>query len=98
MTFGQSISKRRKELEFSQKYVAEQCNISSQYLNDIEHDRRNPPKQEIIGRLAELLKLDFEVLLFTAGQWPEDLQNLNESPDRIQAAFSAFRKSLDPEN
>lgn len=47
-TFGKIVSAARKELGISQKDLAAKIvkedgeTISPQYLNDIEHDRRNP--------------------------------------------------------
>ena len=49
MTFGEAITRARKDKKLSQKQVAagtlkeDGQAISAQYLNDIEHDRRNPP-------------------------------------------------------
>ena len=51
MTFGEAITRARKDKRLSQKQVAagtlkeDDQAISAQYLNDIEHDRRNPPQR-----------------------------------------------------
>jgi transcriptional regulator with XRE-family HTH domain len=101
-TFGQIISEARKELELSQKELAARVRkedgeaISPQYLNDIEHDRRNPPSEYIIRQLAKHLKLKEEPLVAAAGMWPEDLQQKLRSadPKAVEQAFTAFRKAL----
>ena len=49
-TFGTIISEARRAAGLSQKELAAKVKkedgqpISAQYLNDIEHDRRNPPR------------------------------------------------------
>jgi hypothetical protein len=70
--------------------------ISPQYLNDIEHDRRNPPSEFIIEQLANHLKLSKDPLIAAAGMWPTDLrQKLPAAdPKTIEQAFTAFRKVL----
>lgn len=101
-TFGQIISEARKELELSQKELAARVRkedreaISPQYLNDIEHDRRNPPSEFIIRQLAKHLKLKEEPLVAAAGMWPADIQEKLRSadPKAVEQAFTAFRKAL----
>ena len=100
-TFGKTISDARKDLGISQKELAsrikkdDRTEISAQYLNDIEHDRRNPPSEEIIKQFAEELKLDKDVLCLIAGTVPKDVQNLSkENPEKAKAFFKAFRRDL----
>ena len=53
-TFGTLISEARRAKGLSQKDLAAKVKkedgqaISAQYLNDIEHDRRNPPSELLI--------------------------------------------------
>jgi transcriptional regulator with XRE-family HTH domain len=69
--------------------------ISPQYLNDIEHDRRNPPSKFIIGQMAAQLDFDKDTLCLAAGTIPSDLMKMAaSSPDRVQLAFKAFRKTV----
>lgn len=101
-TFGRIIASARKSLGMSQKELAARTrkdgsdSISPQYLNDIEHDRRNPPSEFIIEQLARELKLSKEHLMAAAGRWPADLrQKLPKSdPQQVEKAFTAFRKAL----
>ena len=101
-TFGQIISEARKALGLSQKDLAAKVlkedgePISPQYLNDIEHDRRNPPSEFIIRQLAKHLKLKEEPLVAAAGMWPADIQEKVRSadPKAVEQAFTAFRKAL----
>ena len=101
-TFGQIIAEARKALELSQKDFAALVlkedgeAISPQYLNDIEHDRRNPPSEFIITQIARELKLSADHLIAAAGIMPSDVQKDLRSgdPDRIEQAFRAFRREL----
>lgn len=100
-TFGKTISDARKDLGISQKELASRIKkddgteISAQYLNDIEHDRRNPPSEEIIEQFADELKLDKDVLCLIAGTVPKDVQNLSkDNPEKAKDFFKAFRRDL----
>jgi transcriptional regulator with XRE-family HTH domain len=100
MTFGTQIAEARKALGLSQKDLAskitkdDQEPISPQYLNDIEHDRRNPPSEDMIKQFAKQLKLQVEILFYLSGKLPEDLQNPSVEQEKIVAAYQAFRKAL----
>ena len=100
-TFGAIIAEARRALGVNQKEVAAKIKkedgqvISAQYLNDIEHDRRNPPSEFLIAQFATLLKLDKDVLILAAGMIPQDLQKLAATqPDKVEQAFKAFRKAV----
>ena len=100
MTFGEAITQARKDKELSQKQVAagtlkeDGIAISPQYLNDIEHDRRNPPSELIVRQLADALDLDLDYLLFLAGRFPSDVLEMARDQEGIKMAMRAFRRSL----
>ena len=100
MTFGEAITQARKDKELSQKQVAagtlkeDGIAISSQYLNDIEHDRRNPPSELIVRQLADALDLELDYLLFLAGRFPSDVLEMARDQEGITTAMRAFRSSL----
>lgn len=100
-TFGTLISEARRAKGLSQKNLASKVNkedgqaISAQYLNDIEHDRRNPPSELLIAQIADILDVSKDMLCIAAGTIPNDLQKMARSqPDRIEQAFKAFRKAV----
>ena len=101
-TFGQIIAEARKALGISQKDLAAKVRkedgaaISPQYLNDIEHDRRDPPGAFLIVQLAKELKLSKEHLTAAAGRWPADILDklAGADPKKVEEAFTAFRKVL----
>lgn len=100
MTFGEAITQARKDKKLSQKEVAAATlkedgeSISAQYLNDIEHDRRNPPGEVIMRQLATTLELDVDYLFFLAGRLPSDVLELSQDREDISHAMRAFRRNL----
>jgi transcriptional regulator with XRE-family HTH domain len=102
MSFGRAIAQARKKVGLSQKELASRIlkedgtSISPQYLNDIEHDRRNPPSEELRNQLADELDLPRDYLHFLAGTIPEkDLEKYpSPTPEQAEAAFQAFRKAM----
>src|SRR3979409_509136 len=101
-SFGQAIASARKAKGLSQKELAAKVMkedgqpISPQYLNDIEHDRRDPPSEFIIAELAKNLKLSKEHVIAAAGLWPADLRDklAGADPRKVEEAFTAFRRVL----
>ena len=99
-TFGKIISDARKAVGLSQKELAARIRkedgdpISPQYLNDIEHDRRNPPGESMIEQLAKELQLDKDFLCIAAGAIPQDIQNalIQAGPEKVEAVVRAFRR------
>jgi transcriptional regulator with XRE-family HTH domain len=100
LSFGRRIAKRRKELGFSLKDVSDRVkkedgeSISPQYLNDIEHDRRQPDSERLIDQLALALKLPAEVLYYEAGKLGDSTKARKASEKQIVAAYKAFRHTL----
>lgn len=99
-SFGTTIADARKKLTMSQKELAEKIKkedgtqISPQYLNDIERDRRSPTSEHMIDQFAKVLGLDRNVLLFWAGKIPEEVKRGRVSDEKIVRAYRAFRKTL----
>jgi transcriptional regulator with XRE-family HTH domain len=100
LRFGQYITEARKAKLMSQKELAARVRkedgsaISPQYLNDIEHDRRNAPQPYILDQLADLLGLERDALYALAGQIPADIQAGDIAPERLLEAMKAFRREL----
>jgi len=100
MTAGDIISTGRKRAGLTLKEVAAQVvkedgtPISLSYLNDVEHNRRPAPSPHLLKQLADTLHLSYEYLLFLAGDLPDDLQDDSYTPEAVEAAFQAFRRTL----
>ncbi len=100
MTVGDIISTGRKRAGLTLKEVAagvmkeDGVPISISYLNDVEHNRRPAPSPHLLKQLADTLRLSYEYLLFLAGDLPDDLQDGTYTPEAVEAAFQAFRRTL----
>jgi len=96
-TFGQAISRARKQKGWAQKDLAARIlredgeAISPQYLNDIEHDRRSPSSDRMVQQFAEVLDMDPDWLYYLAGRFPEDVRMKQLSPNEVARAMVAFR-------
>jgi transcriptional regulator with XRE-family HTH domain len=99
MTFGQAVAEARKKACLNQRELANLIRkedgepISQPYLNDIEHDRRNPPSDALIEQFAAALKVPSDILYYWAGRLPPSLRHLHIKGETIVAGFDAFRKA-----
>jgi transcriptional regulator with XRE-family HTH domain len=99
-SFGRAIASARKDLELSQKDLANKIrkedgeSITPQYLNDIEHDRRSPSSDHIVKQFATVLKIKPDILYWLAGRVPGDITKRTASPEQIETAFAAFRRTI----
>lgn len=98
-SFGQIIAEARRKAGLSQKQLASMVTkengvpISPQYLNDLEHDRRNPPSDYLIPQFARALNLEPDYLLLAAGKVPHDIRAIGVAkPEVVEEAFRLFRK------
>ena len=74
-TFGLKIRELRlSKTNYSLRQFAFKLGISPTYLSDIEKDRRTPPKEETIIKMAELLGVDSNSLLALADKTPPEVQ------------------------
>jgi hypothetical protein len=53
-----------------------------------------PSSPTLLKQFAAALNLPTDYLDFLDGQLPDDLRSDNYAPDKVQAAFNAFRRSL----
>ena len=99
-SFGKAITSARKRMEMSQKELAARIlkedggPITQQYLNDIEHDRRNPSSDHLVKQFAAALEISEDWLYWLAGRVPADARGQAATPKQIEDAFVAFRKTL----
>jgi len=98
-TLGDLLAGRRKELGISQKEMAELIKnrdgkaITSAYLNYLQHNRGEPPGY-LLDQFAEVLRLDRDVLYFWTRRMPPDIEPGEVSPEKVTAAYRAFRREL----
>ena len=98
-SFGQVIVAARKAAGLTQKSVAEWLRradgrrVLPPFLNDLEHDRRYPPEDEVINQLADILGLSADVLYLYAKRLSPDVRR-DASDTKVEAAYRAFREVL----
>lgn len=81
MTFGKYIrTAREKRLSedrtFSVRQVAQRIGVEPSYLSKVERDHVAPPSEATIGRLAQELGEDRDLLLAMAGKVSSDLRDI----------------------
>jgi len=98
-SFGQIIAEARRKAGLSQKQLASMVTkengvpISPQYLNDLEHDRRNPPSEYLITQFARALNIEKDYVMLAAGKVSQDVRAMGvANPQVVEEAFRLFRK------
>lgn len=100
MTFGRAIADARKKANLSLRELADQIKkedgspISPQYLNDLEHDRRNIPADFMLQQFAQILDIPIEILYYYAGEIPSELRGMQVDQGQVIEAYKAFRRTL----
>lgn len=98
MNFGDYISEKRKEKNFTIRELANKLNISFTYLSDVEKGRAKAFKQETLKKIIEVLQLnkdESDTLNDLAGESqdtvaPDIAEYLKNHPE----AVAAFRKNV----
>jgi len=67
-TFGKYIKNLRLARNIGQREMARVVEISPSYLNDIENNKRDAPRKEIIKKIADILEANLENLYDLAGK------------------------------
>lgn len=94
--FGEYLKEFRRRAGISQEALAEEADISSAYISQIESGQRNPPSPPILRQMAGPLRLPYPVLLYAAGYLrDEDLQALILRIFDEMFQFGAGRDQLD---
>ena len=98
MDFGEYLSQKRKEKNFTIRKLANKLEISFTYLSDVEKGRAKAFKQEILKKIIQVLQLNKEetdILNDLAGESqnsvaPDVAEYLKSHPE----AVAAFRKNV----
>ena len=76
---------------------AKKLDITPSYLSDIENDRRIPA-EEVLGRIAELLELDFDELMAKAGRFGEEAERYMRRHPTVGVLFRKLSDSKTPDD
>jgi len=101
MNFGSIIRQRRESLReadrrYSVRQVAQRIGVEPAYLSKVERGEQAPPSEATIGRLADELELDADVLLAMAGKVSSDLQAIiRQRPELFSQLLRELRNMPD---
>ena len=66
-TLGEELKYQRESQKLSLREIEEKAGISNAYLSQLENNKIKKPSANILHKLAEVYKLDFNYLLSRAG-------------------------------
>lgn len=89
-SFGTLIRGLRQAKGLTQRELASRLEIDFTYLSKLENDRGEPPGEETVRKIAEILNADPEELLARAGRVPAELRELA----REDVEFARFLRQL----
>ena len=97
--FGDTIRDMREAQKLGLRTAAERLGISPAYLSRIERGRENPPRPELIRRIAALLGGDADVLFRLADSTDPELaeyvNSIPKLPEFLRTAMAARLSSDD---
>jgi transcriptional regulator with XRE-family HTH domain len=101
-TFREVVADARMSRGLTQKALAARlkkkdgASIGLAYINDIEHNRRNPPAPHFVAQLADVFGIPHDVLRLYARRLDEEVLSRQDDPSREQivAAYTAFKREL----
>ncbi|UVI29046.1 helix-turn-helix domain-containing protein [Paenibacillus spongiae] len=74
--FGELLRDLRKQRKVTQRQLAERVGIDFTYISKIESGTMDPPAEDKIIRIAEVLQADPEALILAAKKVPKSFQRL----------------------
>lgn len=74
MSFGRTVREQRNAKGIGLIEFAERLGISAAYLSRIEREHENPPRDELIERIAAILGIDLDELFVRAERLLPDLR------------------------
>lgn len=83
--FGNIVRNIRKDKKLSLKEVAENGGLSHPYLSQIENNKRNAPKPDMVKKLAKGLNVPYVFLLSKAGYLDEQVDS--ETMEKLQSEW-----------
>ena len=96
-TFGERVRQRREEKKISLRKFAEMVGVSPTYISQIERGEFNPPSQEKIVEMAEILGENVDEMLALANKVPSDLPAIIQKHPKEVATFLRTASNLSPE-
>jgi transcriptional regulator with XRE-family HTH domain len=92
LTFGVILRKLRENVGLTQSALGSRSGVQRQYINLIEREKSRSPAEDIIHRLAAVLKVDRDWLMLVGGRCPSEyMKAFRRNP---QKACKVIRKHL----
>jgi len=95
-TFGNHIKTLRTARNIGQREMARLVGVFPSYLNDIENNKRFPPRKEIIKKIADILEANLENLYDLAGKSknkiPPDIPDIIKKNKEISSLLRIIEK------
>ena len=92
--FGRLVRQERKAREIGLREMAKKIGISPTYMSKIERGDFDPPAEDKVRRIAEIIGHDPDVLLALAGRVASDLTDIIRQRPRQMADFLRAAKGL----
>ncbi len=98
-TLNALVKEARRRRHLTLRKVADLARISLAYVHNLEQAERVHPSSDMLARLCVVLDLDYDLVCFLAGAWPNDLRDARQlypalTEERLAEAFRAFRAVL----
>lgn len=91
MSFGEILKKARKKARKTLKEAAEHVGLTIGNISDFEHNRRRPPREDILIKLEQFYSLSKDKLVKAAlNEWkiPDDIiSNYRKRPNTTMLLF-----------
>jgi transcriptional regulator with XRE-family HTH domain len=95
-TFGQTLRRLREQAGISLRGFAKMVDRTPTYISKIERDELAPPAEEVVKKIAQLLKQNADDMIVLAGRIPSDLPDIIRQQPREMALMLRTAKRLTP--
>jgi len=95
--FGRLVRQERKAKEIGLREMAKKIGVSPTYLSKIERGDFDPPAEDKVRKIAEIIGRDPDELLALAGRVASDLTDIILQRPREMADFLRATKGLTPD-
>lgn len=97
-TFGERVRRKRTEKQITLRKFAEMIEVSPTYVSQIERDEFDPPPENRIKAMAEILGENVDELLALAKRVPSDLPAILQKHPKEVATFLRTAKGFTRED
>ncbi len=97
-TFGERVRRKRMEKQITLRKFAEMIEVSPTYVSQIERDEFDPPPENRIKAMAEILGENMDELLALAKRVPSDLPAILQKHPKEVATFLRTAKGFSRED